>query len=107
MWQYTFTRPGDVNLRTRESPRGKRPRSKLAERESEKTLWKYGSKFGNSTVEPVVIAITRGTNASSRCEIVARIAGGVSRFGASFMKTTTLLISVVLAATGAATRLLG
>ena len=37
--------------------------------ESEKTLWKYGSAFGKSMVDPRVIATTRGSNASS-CWII-------------------------------------
>ena len=95
-----------MNLRIRESPREKRPRSKFAARESEKTLWKYGSKFGNSTVEPLVIATTPGTKASSFCAMVARVTG-TSPGGAFLMNTTTFCISGPAGAGGADTRLEG
>ena len=65
----------------------------MALRDSEKTLWKNGSEFGKSMVEPRVIATTRGTKASSFCVMVACIVAGSPRRGASFRKTMTLLIS--------------
>jgi hypothetical protein len=65
----------------------------LAPFDREKTLWKNGSVFGKSIVDPLVIATTRGTNASSFWVMVARIAGSSARFGGSFRKTMTFAIS--------------
>jgi hypothetical protein len=49
--------------------------------------------FGKSIVEPLVMATTRGTNASSFCVMVACIGGGSARFGGSFRNTMTFEIS--------------
>ena len=78
----------------------------MAPREREKTLWKNGSEFGNSMVEPRVMATTRGTKASSFCVMVALIVTGSPRCGASFRKTMTLLISDALGC-GRVTRRVG
>ena len=59
-WQNTFTSPGVVKRLARDSPFGYRPRSNVAPFDSENTLWKITSSFGNSTIDPAVTAMTRG-----------------------------------------------
>ena len=44
-------------------------------RESEKTSWKNGSPLGKSTVDPRVMATTRGTKVSSSWTMRARVSG--------------------------------
>src|SRR3979411_3323280 len=90
IWQNTFTNPAWLNVRSRVSPFRYRPRSKVAPRDSENTLWKYGSSLGNTTVDARVIATTRGTNASSRCAMGVRVTGTSDSTGGSLTKTTTL-----------------
>ena len=60
-------------------------------RDSENTSWKKGSPLGKSTVDPRVMATTRGTKVSLLLEdarAAAAAAGDV--LGASWMKTMTL-----------------
>src|SRR5262245_39318692 len=64
MWQKTLTIPGVSKRTDFDSPRGKRPRSNVEARDSEKTLWKTVSAFGNSTVEPFTTGRTCGVKAS-------------------------------------------
>src|SRR6187549_3983114 len=90
MWQYTFTRPALRNWCDLVWPRGYEPRSNVPLRESEKTSWKKGSPLGKATVEPRVIATTRGMKVSFAWRIWARVGGSVTALGASWMKTITL-----------------
>ena len=48
--------------------------------ESEKTLWKMGSKLGNCTVEPAGITSRSGSNRLLRCEITAVTGAGAGSF---------------------------
>src|SRR4051812_22976813 len=93
MWQYTFTMPDFGSTRVRDWPLGYRPRSKLAAPDSEKTLWKYGSAFGKSIVDPRVTATTRGENDSCSWRTCACIAGRGPSIAIPFRYTTTLRIS--------------
>src|SRR4029078_8962759 len=93
MWQYTFTSPAWRNWCAFFWPRGYDPRSNVALRDSENTSWKNGSPLGNSTVDPRVIATTRGTNVSLSWRMRAVVNGSGVTFGASWMKTMTLASS--------------
>src|SRR6185295_10615527 len=90
MWQYTFTRPALRNWCDLVWPRGYEPRSNVPLRDNENTSWKNGSPLGKSTVDPRVIATTRGWNVSPSCRMRAPRSGNGDAFGASWMKTMTL-----------------
>ena len=71
--------PGLSTLMSRLSPFLYMPRSNDLVFDSENTLWKIGSKFGNDTVEPTGTAITCGANSLSRCSMIALLRGAASR----------------------------
>ena len=60
--------------------------------------------MGKSTVEPRVIATTRGEKASLSWRMRARVIGSVDPFGASRMKTMTLETSDPIRGAGFSTR---
>ena len=76
MWQNTFTMPALANvwlrvLRPRVAAEIEGARRSTARRR----CGKYGSSFGKSTVDPLVIASTCGMNVSFSCRISLRFAG--------------------------------
>src|SRR6187431_1785890 len=85
--------PAFVNCLDLDCPSGYRPRSNDAAPDSENTLWKYGSKFGKSIVDPRVTATTRGANDSSCWRIWARETGSDPPKATPFRYSTTLRIS--------------
>jgi hypothetical protein len=93
MWQNTLATPGRVKVHDRLEPEGNRPRSNVAPRDRENTLWKNGSWLGNATEEPAVTATRCGANCSSFCAIDAFIGAAVGPPAMSEKKITTLCIS--------------
>src|SRR4249919_1202576 len=84
--------PARLNVLERLDPDGYRPRLNAAPRDSENTVWKNGSSFGNATLDPAVTATRCGANCSSFWAIDAWIGAGLVA-GRSLKKITTLFSS--------------
>src|SRR5215471_9293589 len=89
MLQYTRTSPGAEKDFSFDRPLRYSPRSNRFSPETEKTLWKIGSVFGNDTARPSSTARTRGVNRLCSDVMVAGAAGAWSETRVASIQTTT------------------